>query len=437
MNIFGKLFLSFVAAYLLSLAVTLFVVFPLWFTLQPSRQITAQGEQALAIYQQQGEQGLSAWLRDLRRRTHAYGRLVAEDGRVLPKHAPRVPRPFKHHFQRLLEGEDRIHLPHGGKLMAVTLSDDTGNTWRWIALLPPDKASRLPPLLLRLGIGILVLAIAAWLVSRLLTRPIAALRQTSQALARGELDARTPESLIDRGDELGTLAVDFNRMADRLQTLIESHQRLLRDVSHELRSPLARLQVALELARQRDDAEMLDRIELEANRLEHMLDEVLTLSRLQETAGDVQRRVLDFSGLIAEVVRDAEFEATQKNVSIESSLQDSRLNGDMGLLRRAVENVLRNAVQHSPTGSRINVDLRANAGHITLEVADQGPGAPQADLEKLFLPFHRVGEARDRESGGYGLGLAIASRAVTAHDGSISARLADGGGLVVTIRLPS
>lgn len=435
-NIFSKLFLSFLAAYLLSLAVTLFVVFPLWFSLQPSRHIHSLGEQALQIYQSQGEEALSQWLYDLRRRSHAYGRLVTDDGRLLPHKAPRMPRPFRQHFKRLLAGEERINLPHGGKMMAITLSNEAGETWRWIALLPPGKGSHLPPLLLRLGIGILILAIAAWLVSRLLTRPIAALRQSSQALARGELGTRMDVRLASRRDELGTLANDFNRMAERLQALVENHKHLLRDVSHELRSPLARMQVAVELARQRSDTEMLDRIELEANRLEHMLDEVLTLSRLEETHADLHHQQLEFDQLIEQVAKDAQFEAVQKQITITSSLPSCPIKGVESLLRRAVENVVRNAVQHAPIGSTINIDLQLKPDEVILQIADSGPGVPPEDLDRLFLPFRRVGESRDRESGGYGLGLAIAARAALAHEGKINAQLRDTGGLIIEIRLP-
>lgn len=283
-------------------------------------------------------------------------------------------------------------------------------------------------------------------LARYLSAPVRRLRTATQGLAGGDLGIRLGELFARRRDELGGLGRDFDRMADRLQALIESQQRLLRDVSHELRSPLARLQAALGLARQRTDGRAgaeLDRIEREAERLNELIGQVLSLARLDSGAGDGNgdrlREPVELAALVETVAADAGFEAAQRErrVVIGRSVPLT-VDGNVELLHRAIENVVRNAVHYTGAGTAVEVSLDEDAAakQAVVKVRDHGPGVDAGALAKIFDPFFRASEARDRASGGHGLGLAIARRAVELHRGGITAINAEGGGLEVTIRLP-
>ncbi|MEW6490704.1 MAG: ATP-binding protein, partial [Thermodesulfobacteriota bacterium] len=293
-----------------------------------------------------------------------------------------------------------------------------------------------------LGAALAVVLAVSWFLARSLAAPIRELRRATRRLASGDLGARVGASLGNRTDETAELGRDFDRMAARIEELLEAQQRLLRDISHELRSPLARLGVALELARQKagpQAAPPLDRIGREAERLNERIGQLLTLTRL-EGAGELPaREEVDLAELVGEVARDADFEARARGCTVElEACEPARVVGVPELLRRAVENVVRNAVRFTAEGTAVAIRLRqpAPAGaHI--EVCDRGPGLPEAALAEVFRPFYRVADARDRSSGGTGLGLAIAERAVRLHGGSIRAENRGEGGLRVTIELPA
>jgi two-component system sensor histidine kinase CpxA len=218
-------------------------------------------------------------------------------------------------------------------------------------------------------------------------------------------------------------------MAARIQSLVEAQRRLLADVSHELRSPLTRLNLAVELARKAPEAS-LDRIAREAARLNELVGEVLDLSRAE--ANPARERV-ELRTLVEQLVEDARVEAEPRGVRLELRAEECVVTGDPELLRRAVENVLRNAIRYAPEGSAVEVAVTAQGG---VRIRDYGPGAPEAELGRLFEPFYRVERDRDRASGGAGLGLAIARRAVALHGGTIAAENA-GPGLAVTLRIPA
>jgi signal transduction histidine kinase len=235
-------------------------------------------------------------------------------------------------------------------------------------------------------------------------------------------------------------------MAEQIESLVQAQRRLLGDISHELRSPLARLSVALELARQRsgpEAASALARIQREAENLNDMIGQLLTLTRLQTGAQEVPKSEFDLCRLAREIADDAEFEAQSDNrsVRLESAVACSTV-GNEQLLRRAIENVVRNAVHYTAEGSDVEIKVQPHHSEsdqkgMQIIVRDHGAGVPQAALEEIFRPFYRVDDARDREAGGVGLGLAIAERAVNLHGGRITAANASDGGLIVTIELPS
>ena len=291
-----------------------------------------------------------------------------------------------------------------------------------------------------LGIALVVSAFASWWLAQHLSAPIRRMQEGARALAGESLDVRVSAGLEDRKDELAVLARDFDAMADRLRANRGALTQLLRDISHELRSPLARMRLALGLARQpsADTVRQLDRMEREIERLDVLISQVLKLARLNGTDVPFEREPVDVDEVIDEVVRDAEFEGTAKGCRVEThGAAGSVVNGSRELLRSAIENVLRNAVRYSPQGAHVEVAVERNAAGLTIAIRDRGPGVPAAELEHIFEPFYRVAESRDRDSGGEGIGLAITSQVMKAHGGTARAENRAGGGFEVRLNLPA
>lgn len=290
-------------------------------------------------------------------------------------------------------------------------------------------------------IAALISGLVCFLLAQYLTGPIQKLGLATRKFAAGDLDVRVTPELGNRRDEIVDLALEFDNMAVRIKQLLESHMQLVGDVSHELRSPLARLHVALGLARQKASQNIdteLDRIELEAEKLNEMIDQVITISRLESGSKLVQFQPLNLNELLRDLVEKANFEVQQKSCSIQlDDPVDISFEGDGGLLNSALENVIRNAIKYTADNTAVEIALEYDdTEQIQITVRDHGPGAPENMLEKLFEPFVRMDSARDRNSGGYGLGLAIAERSIRLHQGKIFARNHAEGGLVITIILP-
>jgi len=286
---------------------------------------------------------------------------------------------------------------------------------------------------------LLASGIVCYLLARYLSDPIRHLRAATRSLADGNLSARVSSLMGTRRDELALLAVDFDVMAERLRSLLESQRQLLRDVSHELRSPLARLQIALGLAR-RPHANLeqeFDRIEQETQRLDELIGEILSLSRLDDPARELLREPVALEELLETLIESVRIEAEPRWLRLElHATAPVTLEGDRELLYRAIENVLRNALRFSPTGSQIDIRTVLEKQRVLISVRDHGPGVPEGLLERIFEPFWRVGKARDRDSGGHGIGLAITARVAALHGGSARARNMPDGGLEVTLALP-
>lgn len=296
--------------------------------------------------------------------------------------------------------------------------------------------------LLQLLIAMSISGTICWYLARTVTRPVERLQASARALANGNLDARVGDEFSTRKDELSVLAHDFDQMADRLRGLIDSKERLLRDVSHELRTPLARLRLALGLAR-REGANLErehDRIEREAERLDELIGDILRLARLDASQPrfNLEHEPLDFAAVIVDVVEDARIEATAQGKQITfANPGPLEVQGVEEMLHSAVENVVRNAVRFTAPGTAVELSLKQHAGAAALTVRDHGPGVPEAELSRLFEPFYRVAQqARERDTGGYGIGLAITSRVMIGHRGQVSARNAVDGGLIVTLSVP-
>jgi signal transduction histidine kinase len=291
-------------------------------------------------------------------------------------------------------------------------------------------------------IALVVSAVVCFFLARYLVLPVDQLRRATRQIASGDLDIRVSPKLKGRHDELGLLASDLDTMSERVRNLLELKQQLLRDVSHELRSPLARLQLALSLARREEGSGVerhLARIGCEADRLEELIARTLKLARLERPMQGVERTQVDVAELLTNIVADVGIEADAHGCSV--ALETARpleVNGDPELLRSALENVIRNAVRYAPAGSKVGIDARRVDGRrIEVIVRDHGPGVPEKDLELIFEPFYRVDAARNRAVGGDGLGLAIAARAVAIHGGTIQARNLGSGGLAVQLSLPA
>lgn len=353
-------------------------------------------------------------------------------------------------------------IPHGsGESDAVSpvgASDGGSTTYFRIAVLPNGSRMRLTfdaanllsrprpgplsfpfelPLLALLG-GLLFSSLLAWY----LTVPAWRLRMGFDQLAGGKLDVRLKGLMGGRRDEIADLARDFDLMAERMQSLVESREQLLHDVSHELRSPLARQHMAIGLARKTPERipDLLDRIERESSRMDELVGELLTLSRV-ESGGAALDEYFDLQELVRVVVENVRFEAEQEGVRINLSLPSMdgpdgmlTVRGDAELVRRALENVLRNGVRHTPRDTVVDVAVTMDGGgdSCSIRIVDHGSGAPEESLERLFEPFVRLENNRKR---GVGLGLAIARRAIVAHGGTIHAENSPGAGLVVIITL--
>ncbi|WP_281560904.1 ATP-binding protein [Thalassomonas sp. RHCl1] len=300
--------------------------------------------------------------------------------------------------------------------------------------------SQLPPWA-RIALPLVISFIFCWLLARNLSKPLLSMRSVANRLGDGDLSVRVNDGAT-RSDELGSLARSINQMAQKLEISLQAQKRLLGDVSHELRSPMTRLQMALGLAQKSSDdpknlSKHLQRCETEVHRLDQMIADVLALSRLENALHQLNFAKLDLTGLLDILLQDAQFTADEKSIKLQlDAVKNSQLKADSQLIASAISNVLGNAVKYSPQGSNIEVTLRHQGHNAVLTIADAGPGVPEHALAQLFDPFYRVAEARDRKTGGTGLGLAIARQAVLAHRGSITAQNNDSGGLTVTIQLP-
>lgn len=287
-------------------------------------------------------------------------------------------------------------------------------------------------------VSVIVSGIVCMLLAAYITAPLRRMRHATHRLKEGDLTARA--GIGSRNDEIGDVVRDFDAMADRIESLLQGQKQLLSDMSHELRSPLARLSVALELARRSagtSAAAHLARIETEAARMNELIGRLLQLARREHAGSSAAFETFDLAALVRRVADDASYEAKNagKRVTV-SGADPVTVEGDPELLASAIDNVVRNAVRYTPAESAVEVSIARGGSGIEVVVRDHGPGVPESELDRLFQPFYRLDASRNRESGGIGLGLSIAKRAVTMHGGTVSAANAQGGGLTVTITLP-
>lgn len=407
--------------------------------------LTMHAQIASETFERDGQTGLKNYLDQVEDETALNGFLFNRELQELSERS--TPAKAREVAQRAWEGSQPQRPPNGAPppFSAHIANTFKGNSYVFVAQLPgPHHHGLATPIVHMIAVTLLGMAFCyglAWY----LTIPVKKLRVATRELAGGNLAVRVSPTLGSRKDELTELANDFDVMAEKIEGLITSQRRLLGDISHELRSPLARLIVALELARQRSGTEArtaLDRIELEAENLNELIGQLLALTRLEAGTQHFEQTDFELAELVRQIVDDADFEATSRNCSVTlASVQDCKVQGNYELLRRAIENVVRNAVQHTAQGTEVAVsmrsEVRSNMTRCVITVRDHGPGVPEESLKKIFTPFYRVDEARNREAGGAGLGLAIADRAVGLHRGEIIAANATDGGLIVNLTFPA
>lgn len=297
---------------------------------------------------------------------------------------------------------------------------------------PTELHNKSMPLMLLLAV--LVIGIVSYVLARILIKRLRTLRDTVNIISHGDLNARVT---LKGKDEVSALATDFNRMADHLNQMLDSQRQLVSDVSHELRSPLARLRVAIELSQQSNNsANAIQKISKEADELEQLVNSLLSLARMESGQSVLEKQSVALCPLITKIIEDANFEGEPLQRSVVLRHCDNvETFVDPVLISSAIENVVRNALHYTPNNGFVYVDLHKRNNEIVIVVDDQGPGVPEHELSRLFEPFTRIGEARDRLSGGYGLGLAITGRALAAHNGKASAENLKDNGLRITLTL--
>lgn len=438
-NLYGRLLLWFLAANILTLFVSVFVTehfARLAYVAEPDWAQLAQG--ADAAYRHGGAAALEDWNQH-RHREGIDANLYEGEQALLPR--PPLP-PVRHHLDRLLSEDSVVLRPRPDLMLAGerVLGAD-GVTRHLVAIRGPRPPhARIEQLLVvQIGLSLLVIGALGWWIARSIARPVAALQAATRRMAAGELSARVGGCWASGRDELARLAADFDRMAMRIEALVAQERGVLQDVSHELRSPLARLHLLLDLARRTpadEAAPHFARAEREIERLDRIIGEALALSRMEaELPGMAPERV-DLAALAQSRINACSIEADARGIVVALHAETAvSTDGSAALLERALDNLLANAIKFSDAGGTVEVRLARDGGDACLSVRDHGPGVPEAELAALARPFFRGANAARAE--GHGLGLAIVQRIVRAHGGSLDAVNADGGGLRVTLRLPA
>jgi signal transduction histidine kinase len=444
MSLFWKIFGSFMIATTITLVGAVFVSFRL--ANQAFDQVNFEGrdkiiEEVAGALAHGGERELKSWLFNHPRPAPGTVLLVTNErgdellGRAMPRELARLlaTRPYR-----------RPSPPPNLRPMQLTphiFDPRTNEEYRLLFARAPVTVLGIlmwpgTPVAV-LSIAILAAAVVSLLLARYVSSPIVRLQKASRAIAAGDFETRVGRPFDRRSDEVGTLARDFDTMAERLQALVTAKETLLRDVSHELRSPLARIRMALALAERRAGpaaAQDLTRIEREAEKLDALVGQVMTLTRLR-TATAPRQESVRLDRLVGEIVDDARFEHPKARVDLKTN-GEVKVRGDADGLKSAVENVVRNALIYGDPGQPVEVELTSTPDEACVRVLDRGPGVPEAELARIFEPFYRTDKSRDHQRGGQGIGLAITARVTELHGGNVSARNRAGGGLEMLLKLP-
>lgn len=397
-------------------------------------------DSAVGIYEVAGKEGLISWLRNERLNTNPIVFVLNSNGSEIS--GRKIPEKAFESLEAIRRLSDRQDGPPDKRLPVRTVEIDNEpceffavRTVAFPVRLIPPELHRFP-IALTLSLAAFFTLLASWLLARLYTRSLHTLDSAMRRFADGALDTRTSAELSNGEAEVANLARVFDGMADKIESLITRQRRLFHDVSHEIRSPLARIEVALELARREPERTQnsLERIEKEVGNINALVESLLTYARLENSA-NMTKSPVGLADILDGVADDLGFEAQQKNVTVKTVLEgDPVINADGNLLARALDNIARNSLRHAPAQSQITLSLSSDAESFIIRCRDTGPGMPEEELANMFAPFVRG--ANVRTGTGFGLGLAIAKRSVTAHGGSILARNIKPHGLETEIRLP-
>ncbi|QHS31713.1 ATP-binding protein [Piscirickettsia salmonis] len=406
---------------------------PVW----QQRFINSYRAAAETALRQGGPERFYQWSRRVTHTTGVRTFLVDTDRPDLVEGLP-LPRQIKKSLIVGLKATPRRVVKVNRDLRLSAVVEVDGRNYRLVLLLPPEMiragfGEKLVQMWSQLLIAAITIGFLCWLLSRYLTRPLRNLQLAVKEISRGNFQHRVGTELSGY-DEFAELGREFDRMAVQIEHMMTSQERMLRDVSHELRSPLARLQVALELARHRASEEShteLDRIGLEAERLNDLIGEILFLTRLK--SAELVKEPCDLTALLTSIVQDAQFELSERKNSIVTDFNVDQINANARWLSAAVENILRNALFHTEPGTEVRVSSRYDESSVIISVEDSGSGVFEVELDTLFDPFYRTNRS---QASGYGLGLAIAKQVVEVHHGSIHAYNKKPRGLVIDIHLP-
>jgi two-component system sensor histidine kinase CpxA len=445
-RLFWKIFLPF---WILQTCIMLFLAYrvhssfgperPWW--VQPERRaMPVLGSYATWRYSKGGQDGLRELFQDIALDHRSAYWLFDENMNELS--GVTMPKEARGAVQRALQG-DGTAKARDGTFIAERLTDSKGRNFIFAGefFVPPLMHSLPGSVLFGVLISSLLTSLLCAALAQYITRPILRLRDAAHAIAGGNLEARAGLSGSTRRDEIADLVKDFDTMAAEIRDLVESNRRMLMGASHDLRSPISRIRVALSLASTAPELErneLLGRIEIELLRLNEMIEQILTVARLESGQLRSEAASLSLNQVVGEAVEDARFEASQTNVEIvyEEHWPEVTMIGEENMLRSAVENVLRNAIFYSGDDGRVEISVNVKNAVATISVRDNGPGVPSAALPKLFNPFYRVDDARGTSTGGSGLGLSIVNGAVKVHNGSVYARNLQPHGLEIVIELP-
>lgn len=448
-SLYWKIFLSF------WLATILIIITTAWVTSEiaqkssiPAREqvfMDSYANAAVATFESGQYSALKKWLEQTGESKKVMLYLLCSTGEIIGNHPP--PTEIKRIASDLANEElDVGMLKFGNLIISHEILSTSGKAYRLAAVSekPLSHLVIIPwaGLTIRLTIAIVISGLICYLLSIYLTQPLRSLGIAAKSIATGKLSTRVGRIKGHHRDEIAELSKEFDRMAEQLEALIHSRERLLQDISHELRSPLARLRIALELGRDKvrglADVEF-SRMEMECLRLNRLIGEILEFERLDKSAEDLDRKDINLTQLLQRICEDANYEFSRDKPGIVMSPAPAcHLMLDERLIHRAVENIVRNALRYSPDNEPVLLSITCDNPDkfACVTISDRGPGVPQEQLEKIFNPFYRVDPSREKKTGGYGLGLSIAEKAIQRHGGRIVAANRDGGGLMVCIYLP-
>jgi len=445
-SLYWKIFLSF------WLATILIIITTAWVTSEiakkssiPAREqlfMDSYANAAVATFESGHHAALKKWLAQTGQSKKMTLYLLCSTGEIISNQLP--PDEIKEITKDLVKEElDDGMLKFGNLIISHEILSTSGRAYRLAAVSekPLSHFVVIPwaGLTIRLTIAIFISGLICYLLSIYLTKPLRSLRMAAKSLGTGKLNTRVGHFKGHHRDEIDELRDEFDRMAEQLETLVNSKERLLQDISHELRSPLARLQIIMELGRKKANslAEIeFARMELECLRLNNLIGEILQFARLDKSVDEIIKNNVNIADILKKIEEDASFEYSESTPRLQLKVQDFTLCVDERLIHRAIENAVRNALRYSPAKEAVNLELSIDDKNLIIDIMDRGPGVPPDQLEKIFNPFYRVDTSREKKTGGYGLGLSIAQKAVKLHHGEISAKNRKSGGLWVRIILP-